>query len=120
MAGLRAPHAVQAPPLPPCCWAPAALVPLRLPFRHLASSEGAYQVTEWLLTQSVDVNALDRFKRTPLEVRRDIGSLYREGGGADMRSQRVAVGAEQEWQRRALPCLPEDRIKRALLDCLRS
>lgn len=37
--------------------------------RHLASSEGAYQVTEWLLTQGVDVNALDRFKRTPLEVR---------------------------------------------------
>ena len=37
--------------------------------RHLAASEGAYQVTEWLLTQRVDVNSLDRFKRTPLEVR---------------------------------------------------
>ena len=36
--------------------------------RHLAASEGAYQVTEWLLTHHVDVNALDRFRRTPLEV----------------------------------------------------
>ncbi len=36
--------------------------------RHLAASEGAYQVTEWLLAQRVDINSLDRFKRTPLEV----------------------------------------------------
>ena len=32
--------------------------------RHLAASEGAYQVTEWLLTQRVDVNSLDRFKHS--------------------------------------------------------
>lgn len=48
------------PPVPAC---------VRARCRHLASSEGAYQVTEWLLTQQVDVNTLDRFKRTPLEVR---------------------------------------------------
>ncbi|KDD75764.1 protein kinase [Helicosporidium sp. ATCC 50920] len=34
---------------------------------HLAASEGAYKVTEWLLSQGVDVNCLDRFNRTPLE-----------------------------------------------------
>ena len=37
--------------------------------RHLASSEGSYKVSEWLLCEEgADVNALDRFKRTPLEV----------------------------------------------------
>ena len=36
---------------------------------HLAASEGSYKVAEWLLEQKADVNALDRFKRTPLEVR---------------------------------------------------
>lgn len=37
--------------------------------RHLASSEGSYKVSEWLLfEEGADVNALDRFKRTPLEV----------------------------------------------------
>ncbi len=117
MAGLRAPHAVQAPPLPPCWWAPAAPVPLRLPCRHLASSEGAYQVTEWLLTQSVDVNALDRFKRTPLEVRCDTASLQREGGGRNVCRQCVAAGAGHQWQRRVLPCLPRYCIKRAPLEC---
>ena len=35
---------------------------------HLAASEGSYKVAEWLLEQKADVNALDRFKRTPLEV----------------------------------------------------
>ena len=38
--------------------------------RHLAASEGCYKVSEWLLEQGSDVNVLDRFKRTPLEVRR--------------------------------------------------
>lgn len=37
---------------------------------HLAASEGCYKVTEWLIEQGSDVNALDRFKRTPLEVHR--------------------------------------------------
>ena len=35
---------------------------------HLAASEGSYKVAEWLLEHDADVNALDRFKRTPLEV----------------------------------------------------
>jgi ankyrin repeat protein len=33
---------------------------------HLAASEGAIATTEWLLKQDVDVNAVDRFGRTPL------------------------------------------------------
>ena len=37
-------------------------------YRHLAASEGCYKVTEWLIELGSDVNALDRFKRTPLEV----------------------------------------------------
>ena len=37
--------------------------------RHLAASEGSYKVTEWLLSEQADINSLDRFKRTPLEVR---------------------------------------------------
>ena len=46
------------------------LSPDTTPCRHLAASEGSYKVTEWLLEQRVDVNAVDRFNRTPLEVRR--------------------------------------------------
>ena len=34
---------------------------------HLAASEGSWGVTEWLLSRGSPVNALDRFKRTPLE-----------------------------------------------------
>jgi hypothetical protein len=34
---------------------------------HLAASEGCYKVTEWLLSQGAAANALDRFRRTPLE-----------------------------------------------------
>ena len=44
---------------------PTACIMLR---RHLAASEGCYKVTEWLIAEGSDVNALDRFKRTPLEV----------------------------------------------------
>jgi Ankyrin repeats (many copies) len=40
------------------------------PGRHLAASEGSYKVAEWLLANGADINALDRFKRTPLEVHR--------------------------------------------------
>lgn len=36
--------------------------------RHLAASEGCYKVSEWLINQNADVNRMDRFKRTPLEV----------------------------------------------------
>ena len=53
---------------------------------HLAASEGAYGVTEWLLEQGVNVNALDRFKRTPLEdaIRGEhnlVASLLAKHGG---------------------------------------
>ncbi|PRW60891.1 Dual specificity kinase splA isoform A [Chlorella sorokiniana] len=70
---------------------------------HLAASEGAYQVTEWLLTQGVDVNALDRFKRTPLEdaVRGEFrevakllsdngGRIYEDGGLVELRDSKLA------------------------------
>lgn len=54
--------------------------------RHLAASEGAYKVTEWLIDQGVDINSLDRFKRTPLEdaVRgeyREVVKLLVDNGG---------------------------------------
>lgn len=60
--------------------------------RHLAASEGAYKVTEWLIKEGVDLNALDRFGRTPLEdalrgdyrevvkLLVDKGALLQEGG----------------------------------------
>ncbi|KAL4538986.1 hypothetical protein Ndes2526B_g02745 [Nannochloris sp. 'desiccata'] len=53
---------------------------------HLAASEGAYQVTEWLLSQGVDPNSLDRFNQTPLEdaVRgdfREVAKLLVDHGG---------------------------------------
>jgi hypothetical protein len=38
--------------------------------RHLAAAEGCYSTAAWLLEEcSVDSNPVDRFKRTPLEVR---------------------------------------------------
>ncbi len=40
--------------------------------RHLAASEGSYRIAEWLLEQGADVNAMDRFKRTPTEVQLDL------------------------------------------------
>mmetsp|Transcript_18868 Transcript_18868/g.40627 ORF Transcript_18868/g.40627 Transcript_18868/m.40627 type:complete len:504 (+) Transcript_18868:214-1725(+) len=44
---------------------------------HLAAAEGCYSVAAWLLAQGVDVNPVDRFKRTPLEdaVRGDHGEV---------------------------------------------
>ena len=53
---------------------------------HLAASEGAYKVTEWLIKKGSDVNALDRFGRTPLEdaVRgdyREVVKLLIDNGG---------------------------------------
>ncbi len=35
---------------------------------HLAAAEGCYSSAAWLLSHGVDVNPIDRFKRTPLEV----------------------------------------------------
>lgn len=37
--------------------------------RHLSAAEGCYSIVSWLVSQGVAVNAVDRFKRTPLEVR---------------------------------------------------
>lgn len=51
--------------------------PLPIPTSHLAASEGCYKVTEWLLSQKASVNAVDRFRRTPLEeaVRGDFSEV---------------------------------------------
>lgn len=39
-------------------------------YRHLAAAEGCYSVAAWLLEEcGVASNPVDRFKRTPLEVR---------------------------------------------------
>lgn len=42
------------------------------PHRHLAAAEGSYSAVSWLLQQGCDVNPIDRFKRTPLEVGRAV------------------------------------------------
>ncbi len=47
------------------------------PRRHLAAAEGCYSAVVWLLAHGVDVNPVDRFKRTPLEVR---GAALRPSG----------------------------------------
>lgn len=44
--------------------------------RHLAASEGSWSVSEWLLSYGADINALDRFKRTPLEVCRNAAPSF--------------------------------------------
>ena len=53
--------------------------PSPLPFlsSHLAASEGCYKITEWLLAHKSPVNAVDRFRRTPLEeaVRGDFAEV---------------------------------------------
>ena len=33
---------------------------------HLAAAEGSFATTEWLLSEHVPVNCIDRFGRTPL------------------------------------------------------
>eukprot|EP00798_Chlamydomonas_sp_ICE-L_P006021 gene6021-5329_t len=53
---------------------------------HLAAAEGCHSVAAWLLKNGVDVNPIDRFKRTPLEdaVRGDHGEVAQlliSGGG---------------------------------------
>lgn len=53
---------------------------------HLAASEGAFSIVKWLLDTRASVNAVDRFKRTPLEdaVRGDhkeVVQLLLECGG---------------------------------------
>lgn len=56
-----------------------AKINVPLPCRHLAASENSFAVAEWLLQNGARVNSLDRFKRTPLEVRLDmlLSSLLR-------------------------------------------
>lgn len=68
---------------------------------HLAASEGAYKVTEWLLESGVETNALDRFMRTPLEdaVRgefREVARLLADNGGRVYEEgQLVELGASR-------------------------
>jgi hypothetical protein len=33
---------------------------------HLAAAEGCYRVCQWLLSQNVNINSVDRFNQTPL------------------------------------------------------
>eukprot|EP00887_Chlorella_sp_A99_P006013 scaffold27.g6013.t1 len=76
---------------------------LKASWRHLSASEGAYQVTEWLLSEGCDVNMLDRFKRTALEdaVRGEFrevaklltdngGKVFEEGGLVELESSKLA------------------------------
>lgn len=58
-------------------WPTHPPTPFFIPTSHLAASEGCYKVTEWLLAQKAAVNAVDRFKRTPLEeaVRGDFSEV---------------------------------------------
>lgn len=78
---------------------------------HLASSEGAYKVTEWLITQGVDVNALDRFKHTPLEdaIRgdyREVAKLLLDNGGKVLEDGRL-VDLAQSQLATALGMVPQ-------------
>ena len=50
--------------------------------RHLAASEGSYAVCEWLLNSGARIDALDRFKHTPLEVLPQRGMQLHDGGMA--------------------------------------
>lgn len=59
-------------------------------FRHLAASEGSYKVTEWLLSEKADINSLDRFKRTPLEVRPSLDMLLVSRQGASQSNAHAA------------------------------
>lgn len=43
------------------------------PHRHLAAAEGCYSVAAWLISLGAQVNLVDRFKRTPLEVWKGAG-----------------------------------------------
>lgn len=84
---------------------------------HLASSEGCYSVVSWLLSQGVEVNPVDRFKRTPLEdaVRADHGevaTILVQAGGKVMNKEgemvelnesplsgaRLFEGFDPEWE----------------------
>ena len=74
--------------------------------RHLAASEGAFLVSEWLLAQGACVNAVDRFNRTPLEDalrggHREVavlllgagGKLIVDGGGGLKKGRHVELAA---------------------------
>ena len=71
---------------------------------HLAASEGCYKVTEWLLEQGADVNAVDRFRRTPLEeaVRGDfaeVAKLLIDKGGKIQEGGKVSEVVVEERER---------------------
>ncbi|CAG9465309.1 unnamed protein product [Pedinophyceae sp. YPF-701] len=68
---------------------------------HLAASEGAWTVTRWLLAEGADYNALDRFKRTPLEdaVRGEyveVAKLLIEAGGCIFQRGKLLSLADSE------------------------
>ena len=78
--------------------------------RHLAASEGSWSVSEWLLSYGADINALDRFKRTPLEVCRNAApSLWfplfacciktPSRNGAHVSAKHVAQTLQQEMRK---------------------
>lgn len=86
---------------------------------HLAASEGSYKVAEWLLEQKADVNALDRFKRTPLEVcapplccahLHELPFRHRAAGAAcaarSMHTLRSCCPSSRVWGSLAAPCAP--------------
>ena len=37
-------------------------------YRHVASANGSYRVSKWLIDNGALINARDRYDRTPLEV----------------------------------------------------
>jgi len=68
---------------------------------HLAASEGAWLVTKWLIEAGAQVNALDRFNRTPLEdaVRGDfleVAKLLIDSGGMIQQRGKLMSVAESE------------------------
>ena len=67
--------------------------------RHLAAAEGCHSVAVWLLSQAANVNAIDRFNRTPLEVRHNVG---RRQARRRQTRHRGAGSAEGLWGGRHL------------------
>ena len=70
----------------------------------MAASEGCYKVTEWLLEQGAAVNAVDRFRRTPLEeaVRGDfaeVAKLLIDKGGKIQEGGKVRLTRARESRR---------------------
>eukprot|EP01023_Acetabularia_acetabulum_P006292 TRINITY_DN12628_c1_g1_i3.p1 TRINITY_DN12628_c1_g1~~TRINITY_DN12628_c1_g1_i3.p1 ORF type:complete len:361 (+),score=47.93 TRINITY_DN12628_c1_g1_i3:31-1083(+) len=69
---------------------------------HIACAEGAFSTAQWLMDKGASVNALDRFKRTPLEeavqmdnveiiriLKKQGGRIYEKGGLVDLEKSRI-------------------------------